>query len=209
MKIKTAIFILLTPLAFSCVTVKQSKVPKETIFNSKNTNGLVIGTITFVHPKKQSPYTNYKFHLTYENANIEEVKNNSTYFSVNVNLFNGRFNGELNENKTFPFVLEQKPGKYNFDGFWFFWNGGMITKEITNPTPFSLPFTVEQSKITYIGNIIINVNNNYNPYIEINDQLSNTINYFKIKYPNIDWNLVVNKTIKEGDNGYGFVKFSD
>jgi hypothetical protein len=43
-------------------------------------------------------------HLSFDSENIEECKNNSTYFTVNVNQFNGRFNGELNEMKTFPFV---------------------------------------------------------------------------------------------------------
>lgn len=205
---KNKILILATLMTFltSCVPMKQSKVLAETNFNTNSTNGLVIGTVTFVHQKKKSPYDKYRFHLSYENENIVEAKNNSTYFNVNVNQFNGRFNGELNENKTFPFVLEQKPGKYNFDGFWFFWNGGMITSEFSNPVNFSLPFLVEKSKITYIGNIIVNVQTKSNPYIEITDQLNDNINYFKEKYPNIDWNLVTNKTIKEGENGNGFIK---
>ena len=208
MKNKILIFAALITFFSSCVPMKQSKVPTETNFNTNSTNGLVIGTITFVHPKKKSPFDKYRFHLTYDNENIEEVKNNSTYFTVNVNQFNGRFNGEMNENKTFPFVLEQKPGKYNFDGFWFFWNGGMVTNEFSNPINFSLPFTVEKSKITYIGNIIVNVKTQSNPYIEITDQLNNNMNYFKEKYPNIDWNLITNKTIKEGESGNGFIKLN-
>jgi hypothetical protein len=208
MKKRIIIFLLLVSVVLGCMPIKQSKVPTETNFKSKNANGLVIGTVTFVHPKKKSPFDKYRFHLSYESDNVEEKKNNSTFFTVNVNQFNGRFNGELNENKTFPFVLEQKPGKYNFDGFSFFWNGGFVTNEIHNVVKFSLPFNVEESKITYIGNIIVNVKSKVKPYIEITDQLDENINYFKEKYPNIDWSLVNNKTIKEGEVGDGFIKLN-
>lgn len=34
------------------------------------------------------------------------------------------------------------------------------------------------------------------------------MNYFKEKYPNIDWSLVENKTIKEGEVGDGFIKLN-
>lgn len=208
MKNKFLIVTILIALFVSCVPIKQSKVPIETTFNSNNSNGLVIGTVTFVHPKKRSPFDKYRFHITYKGENKEETKNNSTYFTVNVNQFSGRFNGELNEKKTFPFVLEQKPGNYQFDGFWFFWNGGMIQKEFSNPVDFILPFTVEKSKITYIGNIIIYLKSESNPYIEITDQLKDNVEYFKEKYPKIDWSLIENKTIKEGENGNGFIKLN-
>ena len=150
MKNSFLIFLILTLTFSSYSQTKKSKVPVETSFNSNSTNGLVIGTITYIYPKKKSPYDKYKFHLTYENENEKEAKGNSTYFTINVNQINGRFNGELNDKKTFPFILEQKPGKYSFDGFYFFWNGGLITREFVNPIKFNLPFIVEQSKITYI-----------------------------------------------------------
>lgn len=210
MKNKISLLVVLLTVLTSCATVniKPSKVPVETNFSSKNSNGLVIGTVTFVHSKKKSPYDSYKFHLTYQSDDVKEVKSNSAYFAVNVNQFNGRFNGELNESKTFPFVLEQKPGTYNFDGLWFFWNGGMITNEYSNLTRFSLPFTVEPSKITYIGNIIVTVENESNPRVEITDELESNISYFKEKYPKIDWDLVTNKCIKNGDHGNGFIKLN-
>ena len=197
-------FILLS----SCVSTKQSKVASDIEFSSSSRGGLVIGTVTFNYHKKKSPYDSYKFHLGYQSDDIEEVKKTSTYFNVNVNFFNGRFNGELNESKTFPFVLLQKPGVYNFNGFWFFWNGGMITKSYYNPVKFSLPFTVEKSKIVYIGNIVVNLKAENTAYIEITDQLSKDIGYFKKNYPNIDWNLTNNNTLKQGNDGNGFIKLS-
>lgn len=208
MKNRIIFYLTLIFVVSGCIPIKQSKVPTETNFKSKSPNGLVIGTVTFVHPKKKSPFDKYRFHLSYESDNVEEKKNNSTFFTINVNQFNGRFNGELNENKTFPFVLEQKPGKYTLDGYSFFWNGGMITREMHNVENFALPFTVEESKITYIGNIIIYLNSTIKPYIEITDQLNENMNYFKEKYPNIDWSLVENKTIKEGEVGDGFIKLN-
>ena len=208
MKNKTSIFILFFFVLTGCLSIKPSKIPTETKFNSESEDGLVIGTITFVHPKKKSPYDSYKFHLTYDGEDTKETKAYSTYFEVNVNLFNGRFNGKLNERKTYPIVLSQKPGSYNFDGFYFFWNGGMITSEFKNPVHFNLPFTVEKSKITYIGNIIVYVKSKSNPYIEITDKLDVDINHFKTKYLNIDWSLVQNKTIKSGYDGGGFIKLN-
>lgn len=203
------IILLITILVLtSCAPIKQSKLTTETSFNNKSENGLVIGTVTFVHPKKKSPYDKYRFHLTYENDNLEDVKANSSYFTVNVNQINGRFNGELNDSKTYPIVLEQKPGNYTFDGFWFFWNGGLVTNEFKNPVNFNLPFVVEKAKITYIGNIIVNVKSTINPYIEITNELNNNLSYFKNKYPNIDWNLVTNQTITSGNNGNGFIKLN-
>lgn len=85
----------------------------------------------------------------------------------------------------------------------------MITREFVNPIKFNLPFIVEQSKITYIGNIIVYVKTDINPYIEITDELSKDLDYFKVNYLNIDWNLVSNKTIKEGESGNGFIKLNN
>lgn len=208
---KNHFIILVLILAFfgSCMAVKPSRVPAETHFDSKSPQGLVIGTVTFVYPKKKSPFDSYYFHLTYDGDNDEETKNFSTYFRINVNQFNGRFNGDLNDRKTFPFVLSQRPGSYNFDGFYFFWNGGMITSEFKNPVRFNLPFTVEESKITYIGNVIVYLKNKYNPYIEITDALDEHIPFFKEKYKHIDWNLVENKTLKRGYDGGGFIKLNN
>jgi len=203
-----SVFIVTIFTLTSCGPIKSSRVPAETKFDSKSNDGLVIGTVTFVYPKKKSPYTSYHFHLFYDGENEEETQNNSTYFRINVNLFNGRFNGDLDDKKTFPFVLSQKPGSYNFDGFYFFWNGGMITSEFKNPVHFNLPFTVEKSKITYIGNIIVYVNSKSNPLIEIKDKLGENIGYFKENFLNIDWDLVENKTLKSGYDGGGIVKLN-
>ena len=208
MKNKYFILCVLFFILTSCLPIKQSKIPTKTNFNKNSENGLIIGTVTFTHPKNKSPYNKYMFHLSYNGDNVEENKNNTNYFTVNVNQFNNRFNGEMNENKTYPFVLEQKSGKYSLDGYSFIWHGGYITKDISNSVKFSLPINVEKAKIAYIGNLIINQKTFENPMIEITDKLDSDFNYFKNEYKNIDWSLLKNSTITSGNNGNGFIKLN-
>ena len=199
---------LISILATSCISTKSIKLPTETVFNKQSASGLVVGTISFNYHRKKAPFDNYLFQLSYDSNDKELVKLNSTNISLNVNFFNGRFNGELNDKKTFPFAIELNEGTYNFDGFKFWWNGGYVTSELRNPVKFSLPIEVQKGVIHYIGNITINLRQVDKSFIEITDEMAKYEPFFKAKYSSIDWNLLNNKTIKTGDDGFGFIKLN-
>jgi hypothetical protein len=207
-KITGFLFIL---ICIGCSTnLKPAKISPETTFSKENANGLIIGTVTFKDSRNKSPYDKYRFRFSYDSQDEKEKKANDTFFTINVNQFNGWYNGELNGEKTFPFVIEMKTGKYHFDKTQFFWNGGIVFQIYDNPVPFSLPLEVSKGEITYVGNLTIEPREkDKKPYIKISDDLNTLISYFKSKYANINWDSVKDNTFKKDEAGNGFVEFAN
>ena len=207
---KKVILLISFILLSSCISIKNSTPDRTFAFDKNSEKGLVSGTFSFYSDKKKSPYDHYYYNIKYISDDINEVKKNSTSLVFYMDGFNGRYNGQFNDSKTYMFILDLKPGKYEINSFRFFWNGGMIQQNVNSKIYFSIPFEVKKGEIFYLGEFIQDMENkNVKPFIKIKDNFERDKSYFRQNYNLIFWNNAQNKVIKEGNNGEGLIEFAN
>lgn len=202
MKTLYALFVLL--LLAGCNSTSTSVAPKS--FTASSEKGLAIGTITF---EGDTPVNDiYRFFYNPVSGDKKFVKRNSGKVMMQSGRENGRqFTGDFNENKTYMFVIEGEPGNYAFTQYNVLDHIGP-TGMVRFSKKFAIPFEIKKGEIAYIGEF------NYKdkveeglPKIFISGAYSRDMPEFKKKFPQINWDVTVDKTVKSGDKGGGILEF--
>ena len=117
-------------------------------------NGLIFGSITF--PKERARFTSYFIQVRSLNDSLKIAKKNAKEIYVNPELvFGTKHVGQLDNGKTYLFVLERPADNYEISGIRLFTNSGIqILQKNGNVAGFTIPFKVTEKKITYVGNLV-------------------------------------------------------
>ena len=154
---KKIILIVVVALIFnSCATLPSETIP--TNYNSNNSNGLVIGAITF-DKKAKKIYNSYSFYYSkiggteYDSPKKNKIKINpeQTYWMK----FKPDF---FDENKAvYYFSLDREDGDYEFYAISLFENGASYSQ--SQVIRIQIPFSIKQGKVNYLGEIYLDKDN--------------------------------------------------
>lgn len=174
-----ALFIVL----FSTIILVQScavaSLPSQPMsFSKSSEKGLLVGSVTF--PTNVPNFNGYFFRLT---------NNTSQEFQINRNE-----SGQLDEGRTYLFVIERPVGVSEIPSVRLFHNSGMIAGQYDVRTGgFSIPYEIKKGEITYIGNITFNdYAKKGDVVVGLNNKFERDIEELKKLQPSIDWSTVQN-----------------
>jgi hypothetical protein len=183
MKNKLFKIITLSVVLFSSIILVQScavaSLPTEPMnFSKSSEKGLLVGSVTF--PTNKPNFNGYFFRLT---------NNTSQEFQINRNQ-----DGQLDEGKTYLFVIERPVGVSEIPSVRLFHNSGMIAGQYDVRTGgFSIPYEIKKGEITYIGNITFNdYAKKGDIVVGLNNKFERDIEELKKLQPSIDWSNVKN-----------------
>lgn len=175
-------------------------------FDSNSENGLAIGTITFAEDVPVNDIYRFFYEPTSGDNKFKRKNNGKVLINARKSSRNGS-SGGFNNGKTYLFVIELEPGTYAFNQYNYLNHIG-YTGMVTSSKKFAVPFAAEKGSIHYIGEL------NYydkaepgSPKIIISDKFERDIEQFRSKFPNINWNAALNKTVLSGDTGEGIIDF--
>ncbi len=203
MKILYALSSLLFLLA-GCNSASTATAPES--FSAASDKGIAIGTITF---EGDTPVNDiYRFFYGSTSGDKKFIKRNSGKIMMQSGRENGRqFTGDFNDGKTYLFVIEAEPGSYAFTHYNYLDHIGPMGM-VSSSKKFAIPFEIKKGEIAYIGEF------NYkdkvesgSPKIFISGAYSRDIPEFKKKFPQIEWEKSVDKTVTSGDKGGGIIEF--
>ncbi|HET8810659.1 MAG TPA: hypothetical protein VFM65_10410 [Flavobacteriaceae bacterium] len=171
----------------------------KTISNEEK--GYIVGTFTIIDEKPR--FDAYSLHYKPKGKKIGWF---SSYHKIIVQARLGFFKSKLvsdfsiGNKKVFIFLKEHSAREYEFFNYDLFTNLGLIQSHLQSKKEFSIPFKVTKDSINYIGNITFYPNGNENGNLFVlKDDFSQDILKIKEKYPDMNWETLQNKTIKEGD----------
>jgi len=183
MKTKVFKIIILSIVLFSTIILVQgcavASLPSEPMsFSKSSEKGLLVGSVTF--PTNNPNFNGYFFRLT---------NNTSQEFQINRNE-----SGQLDEGKTYLFVIERPVGVSEIPSVRLFHNSGMIAGQYDVRTGgFSIPYEIKKGEITYIGNITFNdYAKKGDVVVGLNNKFERDIEELKKLQPSIDWSTVQN-----------------
>jgi hypothetical protein len=183
MKTKVFKIITLSIVLFSTIILVQScavtSLPSEPMsFSKSSEKGLLVGSVTF--PTNTPNFSGYFFRLT---------NNTSQEFQINRNE-----SGQLDEGRTYLFVIERPVGVSEIPSVRLFHNSGMIAGQYDVKTGgFSIPYEIKKGEITYIGNITFNdYAKKGDVVVGLNNKFERDIEELKKLQPSIDWTTVQN-----------------
>ncbi|GAB3717133.1 hypothetical protein [Flavobacterium koreense] len=177
-------------IIFSCAS-KSLPNSESFKFDSSSKNGLLIGTITFIDQKPS--YNGYFLRLT--DYNRDEI-------SIPVNGLTPKHSGQLDNGRTYLFMIERAEGKYDIPFIRVFSNSGIQAFQSKGfVRGFSIPYNIEKGKISYLGNIIFddriaNQNPDSGDVIKIKDELFRDVETFKKYYPSINFDSIKSGSFK-------------
>jgi len=175
-------------------------------FTPSAEKGLAIGTITF---EGDTPVNDiYRFFYKSQTGDKKFKKSNEGKIVINGrDNKNGGFNGDFNSKKSYLFVIEREPGSYAFTQYNYLdhiGSNGMVSSS----KEFAIPFEIKKGEITYIGELDYkDLAEKGSPRIFVADYFARDLPEFKKKYPAINWERAVNKTVKSGNDGGGIIDF--
>ncbi|MGB6083164.1 hypothetical protein [Moheibacter sp.] len=187
---------------FNCTSSKQTKPiePNPLYFSENNTSGLVVGTLTFVHERAR--FGNYSIQVVNKNENEYIAKQNSTTVNIIPDLlWKPKHRGELDNGQTYLIVFKRMKGSYEINHIDVS-GQGISTTFSSVFSGFSIPFNVEEGKITYIGNLIIDEFSDNSTYGIIHrNNFDRDIEEFQKIYPNVKFSAekVIRDTIRIKD----------
>jgi hypothetical protein len=190
------LLIVIIPFFQSCGVV--TSIPYEPIVFRKETtkNGLIFGSITF--PNEKAKFNGYFLKIVI-NDSIKKVsdKNSIEIRFIPEQILKMKHDGQLENGKTYLFVLERREGKYIIPGINLFNNYGYSTRS-TFIDGFSIPFDVKKGEINYIGNIIFDENMSTNEHpVKINNNFKRDVDAIAKIQPSVDWrNAIDSENIK-------------
>ena len=163
-------------LVQSCAVASLQTEPMN--FSKSSEKGLLVGSVTF--PTNKPNFNGYFFRLT---------NNTSQEFQINRNQ-----DGQLDEGKTYLFVIERPVGVSEIPSVRLFHNSGMIAGLYDVRTGgFSIPYEIKKGEITYIGNITFNdYAKKGDIVVGLNNKFERDIEELKKLQPSIDWSNVKN-----------------
>lgn len=195
-----------TIILTGCRPAASNQVPEK--FSANSETGLIVGTITFEGDKPVNDI--YRFFYEPTKGDKKFIRKNDGKIEIKARVKNeSAYNGDFNENKTYLFVIETAPGSYAFNQYNYLDHIG-YTGTVSSSKKFAIPFDVKAGQITYIGELTYKENATPGePRIYIWDKFSRDITKFKNKYPQINWELAINNTVKSGDDGNGIISFME
>lgn len=193
-------------LLIGCKATSTNTAPST--FNASSPKGLAVATITF---EGDVPVNDiYRFFYEAQSGDKKFKKQNSGKIVIKGRENNeSAFNGDFNNQKSYLIVLEQDPGMYAFTQYSFLDHIGP-NGMVSDSDKFAIPFEVKKGEITYIGELsYVDRAQKGSPRIFVADYFSRDLPEFKKKFPNLNWDSTVNKTVKSGDTGGGIIDFRE
>jgi hypothetical protein len=175
-----------------------TSIPYEPIQFDQNTseNGLIFGSITF--PNEKAKFNGYFIQISNTNPDKKIAQKNSTQIRfVPQQIIKMKHDGQLENGKTYLFVLERKAGNYEIPFLRLFSNYGYSTRD-TSISGFDLPFDLKKGEIKYIGNIQFDesMQSNIHP-VQLNNNFKRDVEAIKNLQPSVNWSDAINdETIK-------------
>jgi len=170
-------------IIISTITLLQScavaSLPSEPMnFSKTSEKGLLVGSVTF--PNDKPNFNGYFFRLT---------NNTSQEFQINRNQ-----SGQLDEGRTYLFVIERPVGISEIPSVRLFHNSGMIAGQYdVKIGGFLIPYEIKKGEITYVGNITFNdYAKKGDVVVVLNNKFERDIEELKKIQPTIDWTKVYN-----------------
>lgn len=103
----------------------------------------------------------------------------------------------IERGQTYLFTEEMMVGDYDVSAMMFIRPIGMGTEYLTY-SGFSIPFSVQKGKITYIGNIIVDENiMGQDSFISFKNMYDRDINAMRKTYPEVVWTRALNDTTRK------------
>lgn len=202
----TLMLLLCLVLTTGCKTNTTDSVPET--FTTTSEKGLAIGTITFEGEKPVNDI--YRFFYEPTSGDKKFIRQNDGKIEIKARVDNERiYSGDFDNKKTYLFVIEREPGSYAFTQYNYLDHIG-YRGMVSNSKKFAIPFDIKKGAITYIGELTYIENAQPGtPRIVIWDKFDRDKKEFKKKYPNINWDIAKDNTVKKGDTGNGIVDFME
>lgn len=199
------LFLPLLFLAIGCNSALSDRAPET--FTAASDKGLAIGTITFESDMPKNDI--YRFF--YEAASGDKKFNKRNAGKIMFKARNEKnergYNGDFNNKQTYLFVIEREPGNYAFTQYNYLDHIGP-TGMVNFSKQFSIPFEIKKGEIAYIGELSFNdLAEIGTPKLVVYGRFDRDLSEFKKKFPNIDWKIATDKTVKSGNNGGGIIDF--
>lgn len=197
---------ILLPL-FVLLTACKSSAPDvvASTFTPSAEKGIAIATLTFEGEKPVNDI--YRFFYSAQNGDKAFKKRNAGKVVINGREGGDTFNGDFNNKKTYLVVIEREPGTYAFTQYAYLdriGSNGMVSSSKL----FAIPFEIKKGEITYIGEMSYkDIAEKGSPRIYVADYFTRDLPEFKTKYPAVNWDKAVNKSVKEGNTGGGIIDF--
>ena len=175
-----------------------TSIPYEPIQFDKSTseNGLIFGSITF--PSEKAKFNGYFIQISNTNPDKKISQKNSTQIRfVPQQIIRMKHDGQLENGKTYLFVLERKAGNYEIPFLRLFTNYGYSTRD-TSINGFNLPFELKKGEIKYIGNIKLDesLQSNIHP-VQLSNNFARDVEAIRKLQPSVNWNDAINdETLK-------------
>ena len=175
-----------------------TSIPYEPIQFDKSTseNGLIFGSITF--PTEKAKFNGYFIQISNTNPDKKISQKNSTQIRfVPQQIIRMKHDGQLENGKTYLFVLERKAGNYEIPFLRLFTNYGYSTRD-TSINGFNLPFELKKGEIKYIGNIKLDesLQSNIHP-VQLSNNFARDVEAIRKLQPSVNWNDAINdETLK-------------
>lgn len=194
-RISLLVFVTITFLQ-GCGVV--TSIPYEPIQFDQNTseNGLIFGSITF--PIEKAKFNGYFIQISNINSDKKIAEKNSTQIRfVPQQIIKMKHDGQLENGKTYLFVLERKAGNYEIPFLRLFTNYGYSTRD-TSIKGFNLPFNLKKGEIKYLGNIQFDesMQSIIHP-VQLSNNFKRDVEAIKTLQPSVNWSDAINdETIK-------------
>jgi hypothetical protein len=200
---KKTIFCLMIIVHISCSSTKSTSAEKT------NEKGFIVGTLTIIDEKPR--FNGYGLEYKPEGKEINWL---SRYHKIMVHTISRGFkltfspDYSIGNKQVYLFVKEHKVGNYEFFNYDLFMNSGYAQSSLKSESEFSIPFSIQSDSINYIGDFIFfPVGNENGNLFEISDKFDRDIPKFKEKFPEKNWDIVQNKTLKEGAISETLIEF--
>jgi len=176
-----------------------------TNFTPSADKGIAIATLTFEGDRPVND--TYRFFYNAQSDDKAFKKRNAGKVVVNGREIKDSFNGDFNNKKTYLVIIEREPGTYAFTQYSYLDRKGS-NGMVTSSKLFAIPFEIKKGEIAYIGEMSYkDIAEKGSPRIYVADYFTRDLPEFKHKYPSVDWDKALNKSVKKGDTGGGIIDF--
>ncbi|MGL2964790.1 hypothetical protein ACSVH2_13290 [Flavobacterium sp. RSB2_4_14] len=143
-------------------------------------------------------FDNYSLLVNFITSDKKLRRKYSENIKIDPTMFVGEHYGELEGGKTYLFVMEKEPGKYDIPYLKFtIFKLFDAAPSFTSISNFSIPFQVNKGEITYIGEIKINeYAQNNERIITLEDKFERDKNAMKNRFKMVNWDLAVNSKLE-------------
>lgn len=191
-------------IVLGCSSASSDKAPES--FTATSEKGLAIGVITFEGEVPKNDI--YRFFYNPVSTDKKVIRKNDGKIQILGRIDKKRaFTGDFNGGKSYLYIIERDPGSYAFTDYNVLNHIGP-TGMVSFSPKFSIPFEIKKGEIAYNGELTYMENaEKGTPRIIVADYMDRDLTEFRKKFPNIQWDSTINKTVKTGDTAGGIVDF--